>query len=476
MADLPLATRAKLVAIGAVVSFSSIFQMGYSNAYVNTAIDGFKSFINQSLTDRKIHFSESSFTWLWSTFLNSWFPGFAIGAWIAVPLTDIYGRRSGLLFGNGAVTLSVILMTLGPFLDFVELLILGRFFSAVGSGVSMCSLVIFLQEIAPNSMRGTLGFFAETAFVAMNAVGAVAGMSFVLGNHITVLIGLAAIPGVFSFLAVLPLKESPKFLLLKKDDFNRSSEAVQFYQNVDHHHAQLVLNKIREESLDCNSSLKVVLKTPSTRKGLFMGILALQITTSIWPVVFLSTEFMVRANISSELAEYVSSTMLVVSTLSTCCGMIIIERLSRRNLFLAASFVNITALLLFVVFSQLQPYYDKGKYGCIVAVFLHGMSYSLATGPIAWFLVSELVPTEVRSLCSSVALALNHVSAAFLTFLVLPVYNHLNSLSLLILFVIPSYCCLLILYFNLPETKGRDIADIVKDLGNENEEKYELKE
>ncbi|CAD5228444.1 unnamed protein product [Bursaphelenchus okinawaensis] len=467
-------TKVKLISIGALVSFSSIFQMGYSNAYVNTAIDGFKTFINQSMTDRELEVTSESFTWIWATFLNSWFPGFAIGAWLAVPLTDSFGRKLGLLVGNITVTLSVLLMTLGPVFDYMECLILGRFFSAVGSGISMCALVLFLQEIAPNSMRGTLGFFAETAFVAMNALGAVAGMSFMLGNYITILVGSAMIPGIISFLVVLPLKETPKFLMIKKDDLNKAVEAVQFYQNIDDHQAEEVLSRIRAESSEASGSIVHVLKSPALRKGLVLGVLALQITTSIWPVVFLSTEFMVRTNITPELAEYVSSGMLILSTLSTCTGMVLVEKCSRRKLFLSASFTNITALLLFVICSQGQLYQDELKYGCILAICLHGTSYSVATGPIAWFLVSELVPTEVRSICSSVALALNHISAVVVTFLVLPLYDHISSYSLLILFVIPSYLCLVTLYFYLPETKDRDIAEIVRELEG-HEEEIELK-
>lgn len=102
--------------------------------------------------------------------------------------------------------------------------------------------------------------------------------------------------------------------------------------------------------------------------------------------------------------------------------------------------------------------------------------FSFATGPIAWFLVTELVPTNVRSLCSSVALALNHISAVIVTFLVLPLYNKIDSLALLILFVIPSALSILYLVLYLPETKGRLIADIVNDLvGDKDQEELKLK-
>ena len=72
--------------------------MGYSNCYPNTAIDGFKSYLNRSLTERGQPMTESLYTWLWSAILNVWFIGFAIGTWIAVPVTDSLGRKSKLSY------------------------------------------------------------------------------------------------------------------------------------------------------------------------------------------------------------------------------------------------------------------------------------------------------------------------------------------------------------------------------------------
>uniref|UniRef100_A0A915ESD7 Major facilitator superfamily (MFS) profile domain-containing protein n=1 Tax=Ditylenchus dipsaci TaxID=166011 RepID=A0A915ESD7_9BILA len=61
------------------------------------------------------------------------------------------------------------------------------------------------------------------------------------------------------------------------------------------------------------SVIRQIFTTPHIRFGLLLGILALQITTSIWPIIFFSTEFLRRANVSNELAEDLSSFMLLLS-------------------------------------------------------------------------------------------------------------------------------------------------------------------
>lgn len=68
--------------------------MGTSNAYINTATDEFYAFLNHSLSRRGIHMSDTVYTWSWSLILNSWFPGFALGSFLVVPVTDSLGRRS----------------------------------------------------------------------------------------------------------------------------------------------------------------------------------------------------------------------------------------------------------------------------------------------------------------------------------------------------------------------------------------------
>uniref|UniRef100_A0A915DSZ8 Major facilitator superfamily (MFS) profile domain-containing protein n=1 Tax=Ditylenchus dipsaci TaxID=166011 RepID=A0A915DSZ8_9BILA len=72
--------RLKLIFLAAAMSFSSIFQMGYSNAYVNTAIESFRLFLNQSLGNDKIVMTSSMYTWIWQLASHS--------------LTDKCGRKS----------------------------------------------------------------------------------------------------------------------------------------------------------------------------------------------------------------------------------------------------------------------------------------------------------------------------------------------------------------------------------------------
>lgn len=160
-------------------------------------------------------------------------------------------------------------------------------------------------------------------------------------------------------------------------------------------------------------------------------------------------------------------------------GFYLIEKFSRKGVFIWVSFINVLCLLLFTIFAQLQMFMDTFKYGCVLALIVYGISYrynfkffiylnfSFATGPIAWFITAELIPIDYRSYCQSIALSTNNLIAFFLTMICFPLYKQIGAYTFLILFVLPGFICLIILCKFLPETKGRDIQLIIKDLNNE---------
>ncbi|GMR60854.1 hypothetical protein PMAYCL1PPCAC_31049, partial [Pristionchus mayeri] len=464
----------KLLLYGALLSFSSIFQMGYSNAYPNTSIETFKVYLNDSFDGQ---LDPPSFSWIWSAVLNIWFIGFAVGSLLSVPIADRIGRKSCLMIGNAGNVISATLSCLAIPLNLWWLYMASRLLFAVSAAISMNSLILLLQESSPSSLRGTMSFYAEMAFVVTNAVGVVCGMRIVLGENLLLLTGLAIIPAVFSLLIVWPFHESPKFLLLKRKDAEAAKKSLRFYQNADAEECDRFLSEAEEETSkdgkmdnEAPASVFDFLRVPHLKKGLLLGILSLQLTTSIWPIIYFSTEFLVRANIDAMTAEGVSTLMLLFSTLSTVIGMVVVERFSRRKIFLSFATINVSALILFVVSASLQHWCDSCKYGCIAAICLHGISYSLAVGPIAWFITAELVPLSHRATAQSVALCINQSLGLVFSFITLPLYDLIESFGLsgslifIPLFIIPGVICIVILAWQLPETRGVKIGDIVKAL------------
>ncbi|CAI5454004.1 unnamed protein product [Caenorhabditis angaria] len=195
----------------------------------------------------------------------------------------------------------------------------------------------------------------------------------------------------------------------------------------------------------------------------------MQITSSIWPVIFYSTDFLLDVGFSYSFAEIVSTTMLFVSSTSTFIGMFIVEKFPRKRLLILTAIVNVASLLVFSLCVYFKKQLPGIEYGCVVTLITHGISYSVALGPIAWFITSELVPMSCRAVSQSLALAINHFFALILAFLTFPLYKSYGSIIIIIFYVLPGIICIKTLHKYLPETKDKHINEVVKELKNENE-------
>ncbi|CAD6189365.1 unnamed protein product [Caenorhabditis auriculariae] len=432
----------RLLLLTALLALSSVFQMGYTNAYPNTAITSFREYLNASHNPPG-ELSNTEYEWIWSATLNIYFVGFAIGSLCTGIIADRIGRKPTLILGNMGNLVSVVVATVSIAFYVSWMFALSRLIMSFSAAISMNSLILLFQESAPSNLKGIVSFNAEMAFVITNLIGAICGMQGVLGSNLVMLVGLSCIPTLLSVLLSLHLHESPRYLLLRKRDDGAAIKSLRFYQRPDEITAQKTIEEIKKESQndEKGTSLLTIFQTPHLRKGFLLGVCTMQITTSVWPIVYYSTDFLTRAGSSYELAEFVSTAMLFVSSISTLVGMFLVERLPRKWLLVGCSIVNMSALLSFSLCAMLQDKFAFLTYGCIASLILHGASYSVALGPIAWFITSELMPLSCRALAQSVVLAINHTIALVVSFVSFPLYTAIGPIILIVLFVIPDKEC-----------------------------------
>uniref|UniRef100_A0A915MNA1 Major facilitator superfamily (MFS) profile domain-containing protein n=1 Tax=Meloidogyne javanica TaxID=6303 RepID=A0A915MNA1_MELJA len=286
-------------------------------------------------------------------------------------------------------------MFLAIFLEIPELLIFGRIFAAVGSGLSFGSLILFIQVIfekfnllATKTLNGEGLYSLVISYIAVSVIGMGMGMDLMLGRNLLALVGFGAIPGILSIFIVLPLRESPKFLLLNRNDRKAAIKSLEFYQGKQPDNHQMAINEILKESDTCGHKRKEgggqhnislikaliqILKQPHLRKAFIIGTLSLQIIA-------------------------------------------------------------------------------------------YGITYGAALGPIAFFITSELVPQRFRSLVQSIVFMTNTIINFVFSFITLPLYEIIDVWSFIPLFIIPSTISICYLIKELPETKGREIHEIVEQL------------
>uniref|UniRef100_A0A914WG15 Major facilitator superfamily (MFS) profile domain-containing protein n=1 Tax=Plectus sambesii TaxID=2011161 RepID=A0A914WG15_9BILA len=312
----------RLLLVSGALSLATLMPMGYSNAYPNTAFETFKSFFNESMVNRRTEMDPSTFTWIWSAYLNVWFPGFLVGTLLAPTISDRFGRKKALMLSNVLCLLATVISLLSlPFLC-PELLIVGRIASAIASAVGMCSLILFLQEVAPTAIRGRISSYPELCLTLTNLLGIICGLHNILGENLFVLIGLPIIANLCALLFLAPCPETPKFLLINRKDKVKANESIVFLQGKDIN-IEKVLEAISAESQDeissQKTSLKEVWRTPYLRQALLIGTVALllQIGTGVCSLLFLSSELFVRAGLSKFAAEMGTVAMMALMSIAT---------------------------------------------------------------------------------------------------------------------------------------------------------------
>ncbi|CAB3405207.1 unnamed protein product [Caenorhabditis bovis] len=449
------------------IAFASNFNYGFSTTYVNTSADEFKNYLNASY-----HFqlTESQYELVWNIFLNFWFIGFFIGIWVSPILNERFGRKVGFLVGNLTAFLAAVARCAAVYWRFPIALIIARFVTSICMAVTYQSCILFLQECSPTHRRGHFSFFSEISYSSMTMIGSLLGTDYILGTHL-VWLTACVVPFCFVFtILLLFLPDTPKYLLITRNDEVEACRSVRFYHG-DEADAKQVLLDIRMEA-ECESSddsttltnIKDLFIHSHLRLALILSVSALQNTVGFWALLLSSTFFLENANLDLTIAQWSTTAMLLAYVVGTLTGGVLIERFARRHILLAFTFINNIALLAFVFFAKIRLLIDAMKFGCLASLIFYGFTYGTGVGPISWFICSELVPQRYRTSAQSVSYAINTIMVVISTFTVLPLYSAIGSYAFVILYSVPSFISMLILFRWLPETKGREIYEIVNEL------------
>lgn len=123
--------------------------------------------------------------------------------------------------------------------------------------------------------------------------------------------------------------------------------------------------------------------------------------------------------------------------------------------------MNIIQALLIFYFQASNDYRTGYAFLAIFMAFL--FVFSLGTGPMAWFISTELSAVDARDRIQALSISCQYVTCFISSLIFLPLYHNTGPFSFL-LFICPLSFCAIYLFIYLPETKNRPIEDILEDL------------
>ncbi|GMR57443.1 hypothetical protein PMAYCL1PPCAC_27638 [Pristionchus mayeri] len=461
----------RLIVILFFLAMAVNWPYAFSSTYLNTPVDQFKEFLNESLGG---DMTEGKYDLWWDLIQNIWFVGFFIGIFLNPLVNDRLGRRYGMLIANVCILFAAVLQWLAVFLHVPVLLIIGRAIASTATAVAFQSLVLYLQESPPTHIRGTVSFLSEITFAIFCIEGTMLGTDELLGNNLPWLTASILPLCIFAVIYLYFIPETPKFLLISGAERSAVEHSFRFFHGPGVNIPAVIKEteiEITQESfsITCSPSILLALdliRVSHLRKALFLSVCCLQNCIALWTFIYNSTHFLEDINIDSGISKWSATAMMIVYAIFTIIGGSFVDRWGRRKILIPFSYLNALSIALFTLFTQLQKAQDFWKYFAVAALIFYASSYGFGVGAISWFISSELTPIQYRTLMQSACYSINTISVVISTFVVLPFYYWIGSYCFLILYTIPSMFCLFYITRNLPETKGKEIHEIVNELKN----------
>lgn len=479
MFDLP---HYKLILTALLIAIGCNFQLSYQYTVINTAYEVFQKYLNQTYFNKHGEsLTESRYGLLWGTAVNSFNIGQLPGTLLVPILAEKFGRKGGILFSNLFSVLGTILMCLWPVTNHYELLSIGRFIIGIHAGICNGMQSLYLTEISPVRFRGLFGSFQELFIVLTVIAGSVIGLPEVLGSdtffiHLLV---LGAIPSVVQTIILGFLPESPKHLLITLKKEAEAERSLKFYYGDDVKLETIKLEFLEENVENADLSQVFTLsrwKLPSEAKKA-IGIAAVaatsQILTGVIAMLNYSNFMFVEAGLDHSESQNATVALTVTNFVFGILALCYIEKIGRKTLLLVSligsAATNIFYCAFVVIFQQfgaLKPRWCS--YVATGSIFLHTIMFSVGAGPIPFFLAAEMVPQEHRSIAQTITVFIMSMLEVATGFLFYPLYQTVvGPYSIVIVYVIPSIVCITILLLYMPETKGRQIQEIVNELKGE---------
>ncbi len=385
--------------------------------------------------------------------------GCIIGAATAGVISDCFGRKTALLFSAVMFLVSAIGTAIPRnLLEFIVYRIVG----GVGVGIAAMLSPLYIAEVAPASIRGSLVSINQFTIVLgmlvvyfVNAL--VAGMgdeSWNVAWGWRWMFGSEALPALIFFILLFCVPESPRWLTKQGKDERALAILIRVRgAAAAGRELEDIKNTIAQES----GSLRQLLQ-PGLRVALAVGVClaVLQQVTGINVVLYYAPEIFKTTGMVS--TEAINDTVIVgaVNLLFTLVAFGVVDRLGRKPLLLIASAgMGLSLVLLGCFFVQKR---FEGPW-VLLFTLAYVASFAVAMGPVVWVVISEIFPTRVRGRAMSIATVCLWISC-FAVSQFFPLMLEMLHGSVFFIYAFMCAVAFLFVAVFIPETKGKTLEEI----------------
>lgn len=392
---------------------------------------------------------------LWGTVIGAIFGG--------IPC-DKYGRKKTLFWIGVLYLVSALGSALAP--D-PYLFSFFRFLGGLGVGASSVAAPTYISEIVGAKDRGKLValyqfnivFGILIAFISNYLLQGIGGT-----NDWRFMLGAEALPALIYVIMVFGVPNSPRWLLLKKND--REAALAVFKQIMLPQEAEHTLKEVVADNNKPTQKGGFFSKKYSKPIMLAFLLAFFNQLSGINFILYYAPELLEKAGLAAKESLFNSIAIGGINLLFTLLGMYLIDRAGRKQLMLIGSLGYIISLSL-VAYGY---YSSAGSSFLLTFILMFIASHAIGQGAVIWVFISEIFPTKVRALGQSFGSSTHWVFAAIIT-MITPVFIDSergifgdNPYPVFAFFAAFMVLQLLFVLFMMPETKGVSLEDLEKKL------------
>ena len=381
---------------------------------------------------------------LWGTVLGALFGG--------IPC-DKLGRKNTLIIIGVLYVVSAIGSALANDPYAFSLL---RFIGGVGIGISSIAVPAYVSEIAPAKYRGRL--VATYQFQIVFGILAAFLSNYLISdsgeNDWRFMLGVVAVPSAIFLLLVFSVPESPRWLLLEKNNDQL---------------ARNIFVKMGDSPQAADAAIAEINSARSSdphelllQKKYFMPIMLAFLIASfnqlsgINFIIYFAPRIFNLAGLDAASSLLSSAGVGTVNLIFTMLGLALIDKLGRKTLMLIGSIGYLISLSVITW----AFYADVGGMLVVFFVFVFIAAHAIGQGAVIWVFIAEIFPNSVRAKGQSLGASTHWIYAALITLLMPSFLSTYEPHYIFGFFTLMMLLQLIFVIRMMPETKGRSLESI----------------
>ncbi|KAL6498113.1 hypothetical protein OROGR_028510 [Orobanche gracilis] len=384
--------------------------------------------------------------------------GAMVGAIASGQIAEYVGRKGSLII---AAIPNIIGWLAISFAKDSSFLFMGRLLEGFGVGIISYTVPVYIAEIAPQNLRGSLG--------SVNQLSVTIGIMLVYLLGLFVPWRILAVIGILPCTILIPglffIPESPRWLAKMglNEDFETSLQVLRGFET----DISTEVNEIKKSV--ASSSRRTALRVSELkRKGYWyplmvgIGLLMLQQLSGINGILFYSSSIFQSAGVSS--GKIATFAIGIIQVIVTGISTTLVDKAGRRILLIVSSSLTTASCVLVAIVFFLKdslPESSKSIMGvlALVGLLVFVSGFSVGLGAVPWVIMSEILPVSIKSLAGSVATLANWLSASIIT-MTANLLLTWSSGGTFVIYSLVSAFTLAFVALWVPETKGKTLEEI----------------